>query len=120
MELGRVHELLETLPELKARKVEECENARVAYELANHELTRIKAVKLLAYTRENRDETVAVIKSLVDRDEDVHAQGRELIGLENNWKRLENIISSLDDQFTAVKVIARLKMAEMGSGVHRE
>lgn len=117
MELPEIYDKLETIPSLKARKCEETTQKKFEFENERLNLKREEAVKRLAFRRTYTEDTVGDCEARLQQDPDLTARRLAVLRLENQYESLEYQIQSLTDQLNAVKLIARLRMAEMGAGI---
>lgn len=117
MELLEIHEKLETLPELKASGCERAAAKKFEWENAKLSFKREEAIKRLAFRRTFEDDTVGDTEARLLSDDDLSARRREIARLENQYEVEMYKVESYNDQLNAVKLIGRLKMAEMGAGL---
>lgn len=108
-----INEVLDTNPSLKARKAEETEQARLKWLQAKEELKRLEAKTALIIKAEKPSIIATLLKFRVDEDESIHKGRIQLTILESEYRLKEIMVNFYDDEFTAAKVLARLKMSEM-------
>lgn len=114
MELVRINQLLEQLPALKARSAEQAEDAKLEYERLNARFDLEHARFSMTFRVRYPDDTVAERKARVESEHSIIDLKNERIIAEAKWRRLLVQMNSFDDQFTAVKMLARIKIAEIG------
>lgn len=117
MELSLIHKRLEELPSLKASLAEEAETLKYEYEKISSGLKYTHAKKSLRFKVMFPDDTVSAIKARLDSDEELSGLESEVMKAEAMWRHKMVMMQSMDDQFTAVKVIARIKIAEIGGRI---
>lgn len=116
MELSEVHHILETAPALKARAAEIQVNALADMEQAELDYKRARSEKYK--TLVNREGlTPHIIKGILDGDAELIELEQKVSAFKQQAKIAEKELSYQDDRFTSAKIIARLKMAELGGGL---
>jgi len=113
IELPTLIEKLEKLPSLIARQSYIVEDAHKNYKQKEAEYDNYFARRLLELKATNDKFTVTETKYLTQRDTGVYGKRLEVIEAEAKYRAEEVRRQELDDQYTAYKVIARVKMAEL-------
>lgn len=87
---------------------------KLDFDRASITLKRSEAIKRLAFRRTYEDDTNADIEARLHEDAELSASRLEANRLENQYESLVYQVDSMKEQLNSVKLIARLKMAEIG------
>lgn len=111
---------LSDLPAEKARAAAEYETAYERLQDAKHRAKLVRARALLRLKALEGSLRKDELESRVETDVDVVQAAQESVRAESAARRLEIEVSRYDDLFTGAKMVARIRIAEMGGGLLRE
>ena len=106
---------LEKLPSLIASKCHEVEKAHSTWKLKELALKSNEAKLLLEEKAKNPSVKVHELKAMVESNNDLFVSRMSVLGNETEFKKKEIELQQLDNEFTGLKVIARIRIAEMSS-----
>jgi len=108
-----INEILKTTPASKYEACEQAEIIRKTWQEAKEELKRKEALHALTCKAQNLKLTIADLKYLIDKDDELYKLRLDIIVKESNYRKKETEINKYDDAFTGAKMLAKLKIAEM-------
>ena len=110
-----INKVLEEIPAKKARASQEAEDLRRDWQEAKEVYAHGEAQYVLRMKAENEVLKSTEIKYFVNEDQGLYEKRLELIIKEAIYRHKEKDIEALDDEFTSAKMLARLKISELGT-----
>jgi hypothetical protein len=110
-----IKEKLATLPALIARAAQEAEDARVIYEKQKLRLKNQERELILQEKKSNPKLAVTQLKEVIPTK--LQAEYEALIEIESTYEKKRIEVTALDNEFTAYKRIAQIRIVELQSGV---
>ncbi len=108
-----IEQVLSQNPGLKSYAASQAETARLDWLEAKEALKKQEAQFALQTKAMKPKITATEIKYIVDNHPDIHVGRLNLVRLESSYRVFENEVQFRDDEFTAAKVLARIKISEM-------
>ena len=110
-----INQVLEETPSLKARVTQEAEELRLYWQRDKDVYANIEAKKVMILKAENTNIKTTEIKYHINEDEALYQARLDLVVMESKYRKKEKEVEALDDTFTSAKMLARLKISELGS-----
>ena len=110
-----INKILNEIPSKKARATQEAEELRLIWQKEKEVYANKEAKFMLLKKLEEDIVKSTELKVLVQDDLDLHKNRLELIVMESKYRKKENEVEVFDDEFTSAKMMARLKISELGS-----
>ena len=110
-----INKTLEETPSLKARVTQEAEDIRLEWQTCKEFYANDEAKRVMTWKAENPDMKTTEIKYHINENEDLYGNRLKLVTMESKYRKKEKEVEALDDTFTSAKMLARLKISELGS-----
>ena len=110
-----IENILQTNPSLIGRAAEQAENIRHAWQLAKEVYNKNEAKFILTLKATKPDLKTTEMKYYINNDEELYKFRLKLVGNEAGYRKEEVKIKSLEEELRAAKMLARIKISEMGN-----
>ena len=110
-----IENILSTNPSLISRKAEEAEGLRLTWlsKKEQYNLNEAKFILTLKATKSDLKSTE--MKYYINNDVNLYNNRMDLVIFESNYRKKEVEVKALEEELRAAKMLARIKISEMGN-----